>query len=151
MNKKGEYYHKLTDCGVRMTSTRKNIMEILLETHDHLSVEDIFKKAHAMNSSIGMTTVYRTLDLFEQLGILQKFVFGDGKARYEMSSNQEGNKFHFHLICVSCKAIVDYSGFSEDETKLIRSVEKKLLRKYNFKTLNNISYFCGVCGKCQKI
>jgi len=72
MNRKRKCYHKLSDSGIRMTSTRKNIIEILLDTHDHLSVEDIFKKAYIMNPSIGLTTIYRTLDLLEQMGILQK-------------------------------------------------------------------------------
>jgi len=151
MNKKGNCYHKFTDFGVRMTTARKNIIDILLDTQEHLSVEDIFKKAHVMNPSIGLTTVYRTLDLLEQMGMLQKYVFGNGKARYELSSNKKGSKFHHHLICVSCKAIVDYSDFSEDEILLIKSIEKKLLRKQNFKTLNHISYFCGICGKCQNL
>ena len=151
MRKKGNCYQPFSDCGIRMTSTRKTIINILLNTKDHLTVEDIFRKAHSINSSTGLTTVYRTLDLLEQMGILQKHVFGDGKARYELSNSHQGNKFHYHLICVRCKAIADYSGFGEGETRLIESVEKEMREKFNFKPLNHVSYFYGVCGKCQKL
>ena len=149
MNNKWWWYNKFFDFGAKMTPTRKKIIDILGNTQEHLSVEDIFKKALKTNPEIGLTTVYRTLDLLEQMGIAQKFVFGDGKARYELINNPKNKERHHHLVCVRCKTIIDFSDFLNEESKLINSTEIKLLKKYNFKIINHMTYFYGLCGKCQ--
>lgn len=142
---------KFLNFGVKMTSSRKKIIEVLIKTKEHLSVEDIFKHVHRTNPSIGLTTVYRTLDLLEQMGIVQKYVFGDGKARYELTNDPQGKLYHHHLVCVRCKTIIDYSDFLFDEQELINSTQKRLLKNNNFKILNHTTYFYGLCGKCQNL
>lgn len=143
------WFNKFYNFGAKITSTRKNIIEILHNTQEHLSVEDIFKKTLKINSTIGLTTVYRTLDLLEKMGIVQKFVLGDGKARYELINNPNGKGHHHHLVCVKCKTIIDYSDFIKDEIKLVNTTERGLLKKYNFKITNHIIHFYGLCGKCK--
>jgi len=151
MNKRRWCHNKFYHFGAKMTSSRKKIIDILFSTQEHLSVEDIFKIAHKINPSIGLTTVYRTLDLLEQMGIVQKYIFGDGKARYELANIPKGKGYHHHLVCVRCKTIIDYSDFMDDEIELINSTQKRLQKKYNFKILNNFTYFYGLCGKCQNL
>ncbi len=114
-------------------------------------MEDIFKKVHEMNPSTGLTTVYRTLDLLEQMGMAQKYIFGDGKARYELAINRKGKGYHHHLVCVKCKTIIDYSDFTNNEIELFKATKTKLLKKYNFKIVNHVTYFYGLCGKCQNL
>ena len=141
-----ERFHGL---GVKITPARKTILSILNQTKDHLSAEEIFNQAYALHASIGLATIYRTLALFEQMGIADKFVFGDNKTRYELINNPHGKEHHHHLVCVKCKLIFDYSDFVEDEVQLINETEKQLLKKYNFKILDHVINFYGLCSKCQ--
>ena len=97
------WYQRLYGAGFRLTNPREIIVHILSDTDEHLSAEDIYVKALKVNPSIGLTTVYRTLDLFNQIGVVQKFDFGDGKARYELTKNPQKKEHHHHLVCMLCK------------------------------------------------
>lgn len=136
--------------GARITAPREVVLDILHETDDHVSAADVYIKAHAINPSIGLTTVYRTLDMLTQMGIVQKFDFGDGKARYELVNNPGGKKHHHHLVCRKCGAIVDYSEFIEDEVEFIDKTQKKLSKKYDFDITDHAIHFFGFCSRCRK-
>ena len=71
-------------CGYRMTVPRQAIMEVLSSTDKHLSAEDIYMKVHRTYPNVGLTTVYRTLELLTEMGLIVTFDFGDGRARYEL-------------------------------------------------------------------
>lgn len=134
---------------VRITAAREIILEILSGTEEHLSAADVYIKAHAVNPAIGLTTVYRTLDLLEQMGIAQKFDFGDGHSRFELINNPGGKGHHHHLVCMSCKKIIDYSDFIEDEIEFIDKTQRKLSKKHKFNiTGHSISFYgtCEICG-----
>jgi len=141
---------QLVEAGFRMTNPRTVITDILSQTEAHLSAEDVYVKALKINPSIGLTTVYRTLDLFVQTGIVQKFDFGDGKARYELTKNPQKKEHHHHLVCMHCKTIIDYSDFMKEELMLMEKTERELSKKYHFKILNHTIDFYGICEKCQK-
>ena len=79
----------------RITAPRQAILNVLSKEEKHLSAEDIFLKVHKKYPDIGLTTVYRTLNLLTQIGLVVRFDFGDGKARYEFSSGPE-KKGHHH-------------------------------------------------------
>ena len=134
--------------GARLTESREIIINILNNTDKHLSAEDIYLKAHKKNPSIGLTTVYRTLDLLIQMNIVQKFDFGDGRSRYELIKNSKGENHH-HLVCVRCKKIINYAEFIKDELDLINKTEKEISEKYNFKIMNHIIHYYGLCEDCQ--
>ena len=141
---------QLSRTGFRMTNPRSIIINIVGHTEKHLSAEDIYIKALKVNPSIGLTTVYRTLDLFNQIGVVQKFDFGDGKARYELTKNPQKKEHHHHLVCIRCKTIIDYSDFVREELELMKKTEQKLSKKHHFKILNHTIDFYGICTKCQK-
>lgn len=144
------WQNRLYDAGFRITNPRELVMGILTGTDKHLSAEDVYIQALRINPSIGLTTVYRTLDLFTQIGIAQKFDFGDGKARYELTSNPSKKKHHHHLVCMKCKSIFDYSDFMKEEVELMKKTENALSRKHHFKITHHTIHFYGVCEKCQK-
>ena len=141
---------RLHDAGFRLTNPREIIITILSNTDKHLSAEDIYIKALKVNPSIGLTTVYRTLDLFNQIGVVQKFDFGDKKARYELTVNPQKKKHHHHLVCMRCNTIVDYTNFMREELELMNKTEKELSKKYNFKIMHHIIHFYGLCENCHK-
>jgi len=135
--------------GARVTVPREIVIDILQNTDEHPSATDIYIQANKINPSIGLTTVYRTLDILVQMGIVRKFEFGDGKARYELINNPNGKKHHHHLICLQCREIIDYSEFTDEEIQFITKAQNKLSKKYNFKITDHEINFYGFCGKCK--
>ncbi len=102
-----------------------------------------------MYPGIGLTTVYRTLDLLVRMGLINKLDIGDGQSRYESTSGKK-KEHHHHLICTDCGKIIDYSDFMEEELDLVRKTEKNLAKKYNFTVKDHNIEFYGLCEKCQK-
>lgn len=140
-------YGKFADFGYRMTISRKVILDILSNASGHLSAEDIYMKARPLYPNIGLTTIYRTLDLSSDLGMVRKFDFGDGQARYELTE-APGKIHHHHLVCTGCKRVVDYTDFVEEELRLLHETQKSLSERYGFKITNHTAQFYGLCGEC---
>lgn len=137
-----EVCEKLSDKDYKLTPQRRIILKIFLENVDkHLSAEDIYGIVKLQNPEIGLATVYRTLDLFADLDILQKMNFGDGRSRYEF--NEEENHHHHHLICTNCGHVTEF------EDDLLESLEAHILKKSKFKISDHQVKFYGICEKCQ--
>ena len=135
--------------GLRFTLPRQMILDVLHRTRSHLSAEDIYFKIHSIYPQIGLTTIYRTLDLLNRMGLVMKFDFGDGKARYELVDPQDPSHHH-HLVCRKCGRIIDYSDFVKEETRLIKEIEEELSKKYNFEIDSHQIHFQGLCSKCKQ-
>lgn len=137
--------------GYRLTAARETILDILTNTENHVSAEDIYMTVHKINPAIGLTTIYRTLDLLEQTRIIDKFDFGHGRAKYELSEEYSPKKHHHHVICKKCRKIVDYTDFFEAERQYIEKTEEGLKRKYGFDIDNHIIHFYGTCPECKEV
>ncbi|MEW6556812.1 MAG: Fur family transcriptional regulator [Elusimicrobiota bacterium] len=135
--------------GYRLTLPREAILEVLGFTRDHLSAEDIYLAVHKKYPVVGLTTVYRTLDILVRLGLVYKFDFGDGRARFELAEDSKGKRHHHHLICTNCGRIIDYTDFIDDEVELLQLVEKGLSEKYGFKIKGHLIQFYGLCDRCK--
>jgi Fur family ferric uptake transcriptional regulator len=140
---------KFRGCGYRLTVPRQAILDVLSKTIKHLSAEDIYLEVHKVYPAIGLTTVYRTLELLVRTGLVFKFDFGDGRARYELSEGPKSIGHHHHLVCTGCGRIVDYTDFINEEIELLKQTEKGLSRKYKFKITNHLIQFYGLCDKCK--
>jgi Fur family transcriptional regulator, ferric uptake regulator len=142
---------KVKGCGYRLTAPREAILTVLSQTSEHLSAEEIYMAVHKTYPAIGLTTIYRTLELLVHIGIVVKFDFGDKRARYELAEGMQGGKpHHHHLLCTLCGRIVDYSDFMNEEKELLGQTEKGLSKKFNFKITNHLIQFYGLCDKCQQ-
>ena len=139
---------KFRGCGYRMTVPRQAIIDVLSKTDKHLSAEDVYIKVHKIYPNVGLTTVYRTLELLTQMGMVVKFDFGDGRARYELIEGP-GREHHHHLICTNCKRIIEYTEFIDEEMDFLKRAEEGLSKKYNFDIKNHIIQFYGLCDKCR--
>ncbi|MCK9554849.1 transcriptional repressor [bacterium] len=141
---------RLRGCGYRVTAGREIILDALMKTDKHLSAEDIYLAVKKTYPGIGLTTVYRTLEILVEMGLVFKFDFGDGRARYELveGPNKEV-AHHHHLVCTNCKRVIDYTDFIEDEIELLTKTEKGLSKKYNFDIKNHVIQFYGICGNCS--
>ena len=143
------WHGRFRGCGYRITIPRQAILDVLSKTNKHLSAEDIYLQVHRVYPAVGLTTVYRTLELLINMGLVFNFDFGDGRTRYELAGGPKGQKHHHHLVCTNCNRVIDYTDFIDEEVKLLNQTEKILSRKYNFKIKNHLIQFYGLCDKCQ--
>ncbi|HRZ87409.1 MAG TPA: Fur family transcriptional regulator [bacterium] len=144
------WHGKLRGCGYRITASREAILEAFMRSADrHLSAEDIYISVHNANPGIGLTTVYRTLEILVDMGMVFKLDFGDGRARYELATAAGQANHHHHLVCTRCKRIIDYTDFIDDEVELLKRTEKGLSEKYKFDITNHLIQFYGVCDTCK--
>ncbi len=141
---------KLTDSGFRLTKPRRSILKTLSRTREHLSAEDIYREVSRDYPAIGLTTVYRTLELFVRMGMVQKYEFGDGRSRYEIVvDTPRVDEHHHHLICTKCHRVIDYTDFIEQEKDLLKETEEGLSRLYNFEIRSHTIAFYGLCENCR--
>ncbi len=133
----------LHDARYKLTPQREVTVRVLLENESsHLSAEDVFMKVKDKYPEIGLATVYRTLELLNELNVLDKVNFGDGVSRYDL--RKEGAQhFHHHLICIHCGSV------EEIEEDLLTDVEKIVTRDFNFDIIDHRLTFHGVCKLCK--
>jgi Fur family transcriptional regulator, ferric uptake regulator len=143
------WHGRFRGCGYRITSGREAILDVLSRSDKHLSAEDIYMQVHPKYPNIGLTTVYRTLDVLADLGLVFRFDFGDRRARYELSQGPKGTRHHHHLICTKCNRVIDYTDFIDEEVELLNQTERGLSSKYDFKITNHLIQFYGLCNKCR--
>jgi len=144
----GNWHGRFHGCGRRMTLPRQLILDFLHNKGGHLSAEEVFMGLRNKIPSMGLATVYRTLELLTDLGIVHKFDFGDGRARYEFAEGPASLGHHHHLVCTSCKRIIDYTDFIKEETELLKRTESGLSKKYNFQIKSHLIQFYGLCAEC---
>ena len=106
--------------GVRLTDQRKLIAKVMSESYDHPDVDELHKKVSKLDAKISIATVYRTVKLFEEAGIVSKHDFKGTKARYEQAPKEH----HDHLIDVNTGEITEF--VNEDIEKLQKQVAEKL-------------------------
>ena len=117
---KDDIENKCKEKGVRLTDQRRLIARIMSNAEDHPDVAELHKRVSKEDSKISIATVYRTVKLFEEAGILAKHDFKGGKARYEEATHEH----HDHLIDVNTGEITEF--VNEDIEKLQKKVAEKL-------------------------
>ena len=108
--------------GIRITGQRKLIIEVLQKSKDHPDVEELFKRANAINNKVSIATVYRTVRLLQDTGILSRLEFNDGKSRFEDAVR----KHHDHLIDIDSGEVIE---FVDDE---IEKIQNKIAERLGF-------------------
>lgn len=136
---------KLKETGFKITPQRRAIVDILLKNKsEHLSSEEIYDLVRVDCPEIGLATVYRTMQLLDEIGVTSKLNLDDGCIRYELSLDREDCHNHHHLICKSCGKIMEVH---ED---LLDNIEKEIQELYKFKILDHDVKFYGLCDACSK-
>ena len=123
--------------GVKLTEQRKVIAKVMTESDDHPDVDELYKRVTKIDSKISIATVYRTVKLFEEAGILTKHDFKGGKARYEELSEQH----HDHLIDIKSGEIIE---FVDNE---IEELQKKVAEKYGYDLVDHKLELYGIKKK----
>ena len=120
--------------GLRITEQRRVIARVLSEAEDHPDVESLHARASAIDSGISIATVYRTLRLFEEAGILERHDFGDGRARYEAASEAH----HDHLIDVETGKVLE---FVDDD---LEALQRRIAERLGFRLVDHRMELYGV-------
>ena len=123
--------------GVKLTDQRRIIAKIMSESEDHPDVDELYKRASKIDSKISIATVYRTVKLFEESGILAKHEFKGGKARYE----ELNESHHDHLIDIKTGEIIE---FVDDE---IEKLQNKVAEKYGYELVDHKLELYGIKKK----
>jgi Fur family ferric uptake transcriptional regulator len=132
-----------------MTTPRQVILEVLDEFDGFASAEDIFMRVHQDHPGIGLATVYRTLILLTEMGLVSKIDPGDGKSRYELRVQKKETKHQHLLICSSCYRVIKYSDFSDEERDSLHSIERRLEGLHDFTIQRHEVHYYGICPVCR--
>ena len=122
------------DKGMRMTEQRRVIARVLSLATDHPDVEELHRRAHAVDPHISIATVYRTVRLFEEAGIIERHDFRDGRSRYEEASETH----HDHLIDMKSGAVME---FVDPE---IEALQKAIARRMGYRLVDHRLELYGI-------
>ncbi|MEL6168195.1 MAG: Fur family transcriptional regulator [Pseudomonadota bacterium] len=126
--------------GLRLTEQRRTIAQVLEEADDHPDVEELYARAAVRDPNISLATVYRTVKLFEEAGILERREFGDGRARYEDADRDH----HDHLIDMRSGEVIE---FVDEE---IEALQEKIARKLGYELRGHRLELYGVPAGSKK-
>jgi Fur family ferric uptake transcriptional regulator len=123
-----------TEQGIRMTGQRRVITRVLCQAKDHPDVEEVYRRANEVDPRISLSTVYRTLKLFAEKGILERHDFGHGRGRYEQASTDH----HDHLIDVESGHVIEFRN------EAIEALQDRIARELGFKLVGHRLELYGV-------
>jgi Fur family ferric uptake transcriptional regulator len=125
--------------GYPLTAQRQLILSLIRDTGGHMDARELYQRALNNGASISLATVYRCLNLFKELGLVDEIWLGQTHCYYEMKQSVP----HQHLICRRCKKIIEF------ESPLISKLTGKLQREQGFNITKAELYFEGYCQQCQ--
>tara|TARA_S200000501_G_scaffold342553_1_gene352746 strand:- start:94 stop:516 length:423 start_codon:yes stop_codon:yes gene_type:complete len=112
---------------MKMTTQRRVIARVLSVAHDHPDVEEVHRRAVVVDASVSIATVYRTVRLFEEAGILEKHDFGDGRSRYEEATDDH----HDHLINIKTGEVVEFTNAE------IEALQERIAKDHGLKLVDH--------------
>ena len=126
--------------GRPVTSQRKLLLSLIKKAGGHISAKELYRRASKRNESISLATVYRTLQLFKELGLVEERRLGQVYCHYEMKDSNE----HQHLVCRSCGKVI------EVESPLLSKLVEELKHEHGFNLTKIELYMEGYCPQCDK-
>ena len=120
--------------GMRMTEQRRVIARVLSAAHDHPDVEELYRRAHEVDAHISIATVYRTVRLFEEAGIIARHDFRDGRSRYETVPDEH----HDHLIDLKHGQVIEF------HSPEIEALQERIAREHGFKLVGHRLELYGI-------
>ena len=130
----------LKEAGYRLTKPRQAVCRVLLETHTPLSIEEIHVKL--ANRTINRVSIYRTVQLFCDLGVVRRLQFREGFARYELADTFGSH--HHHFVCDRCGRVEDIHACP------LAATEQAIIRRTHSRITSHSLEFYGICGVCAQ-
>ena len=123
-----------------LTAQRRLLLELIRDSEEHLNAKELYQRAHAMDESIGPATVYRSLNLFKELGLVDQRRLGKLHCYYEIKQSPQ----HQHLLCQGCGKVIEFQN--PYFTKLLKAIR----REHGFKITKAELYLEGYCPNCEE-
>jgi Fur family ferric uptake transcriptional regulator len=127
--------------GLRSTGQRRLIIDKLFEAKEHVTIDQLLEAVRHDDPRVGYATVYRTMKLLAEGGLVEERKFGDGFTRYELADDQA---HHDHLICVSCGKITEF------EEPAIEALQDAVATRYDFTVQHHKHELYGICSDCAR-
>lgn len=127
--------------GYRLTPQRHLILSVIQEADEHLSIDQIVERVQARNPYVSLSTVYRTLELLRELGLVRENHLSGEQPRYEAA----GGTAHHHLVCRRCRAVIHL------DNALLGDLHEKLQEQYHFQNITLDLVAAGYCPACWQI
>ena len=136
----GQLSAKLRDRGYRLTLQREIILDVLESISGHIAVDDVYSRVHPRFPQVNMSTIYRTMELLEQEGLVEHIHFHAGVAKWHRAEEAR----HQHLVCERCGAE------AELDLELVAPLAREIRARHGFEA--NLAHFAivGLCQKCQE-
>ena len=126
--------------GHPLTNQRRLLLELLRDVGGHIDAKELYRRASARDESISQATVYRSLNLFKELGLVEEMRLGKIRCYYEIKQSPE----HQHLACQGCGKIIEF------QSPLIRQLTEAVQREHSFKVTEAKLYLEGYCSGCEE-
>ena len=130
----------LNSSSQRVTAQRTLLLELLRRSEGHLDADELYRRARRKHSRISLSTVYRNLQLFKKLGLIEEHHFAEEHHHYEVKQTTE----HQHLLCLNCGKIVEFA------CPLSQKFKKDVGRQYDFDITGVEVRMTGLCSTCRK-
>ena len=130
----------LNESGLRTTSQRALILEVIRHGRGHLDADEIYRQARKKHPRLSLSTVYRTLQLFKKLGLVEELHFNEAHHHYEVKPSSE----HQHLVCLGCGKVVEF------ECPLSPKIKEDLAREKGFEITGVEVRMTGYCSQCRQ-
>lgn len=131
----------LKENNLRATPERLKILDEVMKGSGHFDADELYTRLRTKGVKVSRATVYNTLDVLLECGLISKYRFGENHSRYEKAF---GRPRHDHLICLSCGDIIEFVS-----DRLIK-IQEEVCKEKNFKAQNATLQIFGICSKCQK-
>lgn len=145
MRKEKEYFKELLKSrGLKMTNQRWTILEVFEnQPNEHFTAEEIYELVKVKCPEIGLATVYRTIQLFSELRLIDRLNLDDGYVRYEIGKKDEKGHHHHHIICLNCGKV---DMFEDD---LLDNLENRIFEQMGFQVTDHEVKLYGYCKDCM--
>jgi Fur family ferric uptake transcriptional regulator len=126
--------------GYKITAQRRKVINAIMESREHLTPAAIYERVKREHKGIGLVTIYRTLEILIEMGLICEMHAGGSCRSYLMRSPSE---HHHHLICSDCGTVIDFTNCD------LGGLERRLAKETNFKINGHLLEFLGQCRKCR--
>jgi Fe2+ or Zn2+ uptake regulation protein len=134
-----EIRRKLNTAGMRVTNQRSLVMEVIRQGKGHLDADEIYRRAREKRSRLSFSTVYRALQTFKKLGLVDELHFDEGHHHYEAKTPGE----HHHLVCLGCGKVIEFLR------PISRYIKKNIPEARGFEITETEVRVSGYCVRCQ--
>ena len=126
--------------GMRITNQRALIMQIIRQGQGHLDADEIYRRAREKGHNLSLSTVYRALQAFKKLGLVEELHFNDAHHHYEVKPSAE----HHHLVCLGCGRVIEF------QYPLSRYIKRNVPESKDFDITETEIHMTGYCAKCNQ-